>query len=119
MATSLALVLGDQLSFDLPSLQGPEVCDVLMAEVAAEATYVAHHPKKIALIFSAMRHFAKSLEQQGYRVHYHRYDPNGFKSLHEALDHYQSQYERILITRCGEYRLQSENGILVGIDRVF
>ena len=108
MATSLALVLGDQLSFDLPSLQGPEVCDVLMAEVAAEATYVAHHPKKIALIFSAMRHFAKSLEQQGYRVHYHRYDPHGFKSLHEALDHHQSQYQRVLITRCGEYRLQSD-----------
>ena len=108
MATSLALFWAINCLSICPSLQGPEVCDVLMAEVAAEATYVAHHPKKIALIFSAMRHFAVSLEQRGYRVHYHRYDPNGFKSLHEALQHYQSQYDRILITRCGEYRLQSE-----------
>ncbi len=29
---------------------------IVMAEVADEAEYVKHHPQKIALIFSAMRH---------------------------------------------------------------
>jgi deoxyribodipyrimidine photolyase-related protein len=32
-----------------------------MAEVMAEGTYVPHHPQKIALILSAMRHFAAEL----------------------------------------------------------
>ena len=33
-----------------------------MMEVREEATYVRHHKQKIALIFSAMRHFADELE---------------------------------------------------------
>ena len=45
-----------------------------MAEVMAEATYVRHHPKKIALIFSAMRHFAQGLEDEGIAVAYSKLD---------------------------------------------
>ena len=41
-----------------------------MAKVVEEATYVTHHPQKIALIFSAMRHFAKELKAEGWRVRY-------------------------------------------------
>lgn len=72
----LALVLGDQLSFDLPSLQAldPQQDAVLLAEVAAETAYVPHHPQKIALIFSAMRHFAEALRERGWRVHYVKLD---------------------------------------------
>ena len=68
----LCLVLGDQLSFDLASLAGldGEHDTVLMVEVMEEATHVAHHPQKIALIFSAMRHFAKALQARVIRVHY-------------------------------------------------
>ena len=53
-------ILGDQLSMSIASLGGMERgnCTILMVEVRAEATYVRHHKKKIALIFSAMRHFA-------------------------------------------------------------
>jgi deoxyribodipyrimidine photolyase-like uncharacterized protein len=36
-----------------------------MAEVSDEASYVPHHPKKIAFLFSAMRHFAQKLQQDG------------------------------------------------------
>ena len=39
-----------------------------MMEVWDEATYVRHHQKKIALIFSAMRHFAAELRECGFRV---------------------------------------------------
>ena len=68
----LALVLGDQLSFDLAALRDldPTQDAVLLAEVAAETDYVPHHPQKIALLFSAMRHFAEALRQRGWRVCY-------------------------------------------------
>ena len=41
-----------------------------MAEVREEAQYVKHHKKKIAYVFSAMRHFALVLEAHGYKLHY-------------------------------------------------
>jgi deoxyribodipyrimidine photolyase-related protein len=39
-----------------------------------EATYVPHHPKKIAFLFAAMRHFAAELEAQGVNVRYIKLD---------------------------------------------
>ncbi|WP_163031103.1 cryptochrome/photolyase family protein, partial [Pseudomonas viridiflava] len=68
----LRLVLGDQLSFDLASLQDLNAeCDtVLLVEVMEEATHVPHHPQKIILIFSAMRHFAEALRERGFQVEY-------------------------------------------------
>ncbi|MGB0965290.1 MAG: cryptochrome/photolyase family protein [Litorivicinus sp.] len=108
MATTLALVLGDQLSFDLSCIGAPDQTDILMAEVADEAQYVPHHPKKIALIFSAMRHFAQALRERGYRVHYHAYQVNGPRSIVAVLDSYRDQYDQIQATHCGEYRLQQQ-----------
>lgn len=60
---SLIFVLGDQLSMSLSSLGGadPGQDVILMCEVLEEASYVQHHKLKIALIFSAMRHFAQEL----------------------------------------------------------
>ena len=72
----LVLVLGDQLSQDGAALRsadrGRDI--VVMAEVLAEATSVPHHPKKIALIFAAMRKFAARLVADGWRVAYGRLD---------------------------------------------
>ena len=58
----LCVLLGDQLSLNMSSLQHIDKArdHVLMAEVKEEATYVKHHKKKIAFIFSAMRHFCPS-----------------------------------------------------------
>ena len=72
MSRSLILILGDQLSPSMSSLkQGDKAGDVvLMAEVMAEASYVPHHKKKIAFIFSAMRHFAQELRSAGWTVDY-------------------------------------------------
>ncbi|MDO6584466.1 cryptochrome/photolyase family protein [Salipiger sp. 1_MG-2023] len=71
----LRLVLGDQLTRELSSLRGYEDGDVvLMVEVADETTYVRHHPQKIALILSAMRHFAEDLRERGLTVDYVRLD---------------------------------------------
>ena len=60
---ALVLILGDQLSPRLSSLAASDrSCDVvLMAEVMDEASYVRHHRKKLAFVFSAMRHFAGEL----------------------------------------------------------
>ncbi|OYZ14664.1 MAG: cryptochrome/photolyase family protein [Sphingomonadales bacterium 28-64-96] len=74
--TILVPILGDQLSHTLASLRAvtPAEAVVLMMEVADEATYVPHHPQKIALFFSAMRHFADELHEQGWTVDYVRLD---------------------------------------------
>ena len=68
----LVPVLGDQLSPALSSLADRSRDDtvVLMMEVADETTYVRHHQAKIALILSAMRHFAEDLRAQGWQVDY-------------------------------------------------
>jgi len=68
----LILVLGDQLSDGLSALQaGDKARDVVvMAEVASEAGYVRHHPKKIAFLFAAMRKFAARLREHGWQVAY-------------------------------------------------
>ena len=68
----LILVLGDQLTPNIAALKQASKSDdiVVMAEVADEASYVAHHPKKIAFVFSAMRHFAEELRADGWRVDY-------------------------------------------------
>jgi len=72
----LRVVLGDQCSRTLSSLEelDPATDVVLMMEVQEECTYVAHHPQKITLIMSAMRHFARALEARGVRVDYVRLD---------------------------------------------
>ncbi|WP_372917120.1 cryptochrome/photolyase family protein [Sandarakinorhabdus sp.] len=70
--TTLIPILGDQLSHSLASLRAatPASAVVLMMEVTEEATYVPHHPQKIALFFSAMRHFADELRSLGWTVDY-------------------------------------------------
>ncbi len=70
--TILIPVLGDQLSHDLASLRGADRGGsvVLMMEVAEETTYVRHHQRKIALVLSAMRHFAAELRIAGWNVDY-------------------------------------------------
>lgn len=74
--TILIPVLGDQLSHTLASLAGVDRGDavVLLMEVADETRYVRHHKRKIALILSAMRHFADELRAAGWQVDYIRLD---------------------------------------------
>lgn len=107
----LILVLGDQLSPALSSLRDLQPGDkVLMAEVASEANYTPHHQHKIVLIFSAMRHFAAALQQQGIEVSYIDYQQK-VSSLTEAVAIELSRHpelEQICLTECGEYRLQQE-----------
>jgi len=72
MSCQIALILGDQLTPGLASLQAIDKARdvVLMVEVQEEATYVPHHKKKIAFLLSAMRHYAAELRALGYKVDY-------------------------------------------------
>ena len=72
----LRFVLGDQLTRGVSSLQGldPARDVVFLAEVAGETEYVPHHPQKIALILSAMRHFSAELAAEGVCVDHVRLD---------------------------------------------
>lgn len=109
----LIVILGDQLSPALASLREALPTDVIMlAEVPGEASYVKHHKHKLVLIFSAMRHFAEVLRQQGFTVCYYPYAEHAqLHSLTDAVTLCLSQYQQcksILITECGEYRLQQQ-----------
>jgi len=108
--TRLVLVLGDQLSPDLSALAKADRSRdvVVMAEVADEATYVQHHPKKIALIFAAMRKFAATLREDGWQVRYCALDdPANAGSIPGELLRRAEETgaTEVIATRPGEWRL--------------
>lgn len=108
---ALVLISADQLSPALSSLRDLQPGDqILMAEVYAEATYVPHHQLKIVLLFSAMRHFAATLQAQGYLVHYFRYEqqvPSLLHAVQQVLTR-QPQLKRLRLTEFAEHRLYTE-----------
>jgi len=110
---NLRLVLGDQCSRSLSALADldPARDVVLMMEVDAECTYVRHHPQKITLVLSAMRHFARALTARGVRVDYVRLDDAG--NTHNftgevARAMARHRPERIIVTEPGEWRVRQE-----------
>ncbi len=110
MVGRLVLVLGDQLTASLSALREAdrETDTVVMAEVMAEASSVAHHPKKIAFIFAAMRKFAARLEGEGWSVCYTRLDdPDNSNSIPGELLRRASEAgaKEVLATEPGEFRL--------------
>ena len=108
MAT-LRLVLGDQLSRDLSSLRDIEDGDVvLMVEVQEEATYVRHHQRKIAFLFSAMRHFAEDLRERGVTMDYVTLDDSDNSGsfageVKRALGRH--SIDAVVVTEPGEWRV--------------
>ena len=108
--TTLRLILGDQLSASVSSLQNTdrEKDVILLCEVMEEATYVWHHKKKIAFVFSSMRHFARELTQNNYNIRYITLDdPLNAQSfggeVRRAID--ATGATRLVVTEPGEYRL--------------
>ncbi|MGI1661058.1 cryptochrome/photolyase family protein [Palleronia sp. KMU-117] len=106
----LVLVLGDQLTPAVAALKAADRARdlVVMAEVADEASYVPHHPKKIALFFAAMRKFAGRLRDDGWQVAYTRLDdPDTAGSIPgELLRHAaRTGATEVIATEPGEWRL--------------
>ncbi|MEO1662640.1 MAG: cryptochrome/photolyase family protein [Pseudomonadota bacterium] len=109
---NLILILGDQLSLNLATLRaGDRTTDrVLMVEVQEEATYVRHHKKKIAFLFSAMRHHAERLRGEGWTVDYVPLDaPKNSDSFTGELARAIAEQapDRILVTEPGEWRVRA------------
>lgn len=109
-AAVLRVVLGDQLSSNLAGLADldRQADTVLLAEVREEAAYVPHHPKKLAFLFSAMRHFAAELEREGVRVRYVTLDdPANTHSIPGEITRAVAELgvQSVVLTECGEYRL--------------
>lgn len=109
MVNVLRVVLGDQLSRGISSLDGIEKGDVvLLMEVAEETAYVGHHKQKIVLFLSAMRHFADSLRGEGIEVDYVPLDDAGNTGsftgeLVRAIRRHHPA--RIVATEPGEWRV--------------
>ena len=82
---------------------------VLMCELREEATYAKHHPKKIALWFASMRHFAEELKIQGITVRYIKITElcnTGSLTDEVARAVHDLAIHKIIITQPGEYRLK-------------
>jgi deoxyribodipyrimidine photolyase-related protein len=110
MPKTLRLILGDQLNKTISSLNDIDKDNdvILMCEVWDEATYVKHHKKKIAFLFSAMRHFAAELKNFGFNVDYIQLDDEGnsgsFKGeVKRAIDRH--NVNKMIVTEASEYRV--------------
>ena len=108
--STLRLILGDQLSHEISSLSGVNATKdiILMCEIWNEATHVKHHKKKIAFLFSAMRHFALNLKENGYNVEYIKLnDKNntGFFKTEVERAIKKHNLDHIVVTHPGEYRV--------------
>lgn len=109
-APRLILILGDQLSPQIAALAEAEAGRdvVVMAEVMDEASYVPHHPKKIAFLFAAMRKFAARLRDQGWTVAYTELeDPENTQSIPGELLRRADALgaTEVIATEPGEWRL--------------
>ncbi len=106
----LRVVFWDQLSLSISSLKDVQPSDtVLMFELQDEVTRVEHHPKKIALWFSAMRHFAEELTNKGINVRY--IDFNDAFNTHNLAQEvkravHSLSIKKIIVTEPGEYHFQ-------------
>ena len=111
--STLRLILGDQLSPEISSLKDADKLRdiILLCEVFDEAVYVKHHQKKIAFLFSAMRHFAASLSDAGWNVDYVRLDQDGNShsfsgEVAQAVERHAP--ESVIATFASEWRVLTE-----------
>ncbi len=108
--TSLRFIFWDQLSHSISSLKNIHPDDiVLMCELRDEITNISHHPKKIALWFAAMRHFAEELRSNGINVRYIDFNHplnthNLTKEVERAVNDH--SVNKIIVTEPSEYKLQ-------------
>ncbi len=109
--SDLVPVFAGQLSHSLTALQNADRDNavILMMEVAGEADHVWHHRKKLAFLFSAMRHFADELQNSGWQVRYVSLadEDNSGSFTGELLKAAtELKPDRILVTEPGEWRVE-------------
>ena len=104
----LRLFLPDQLHVDMAHMRG--ACTkqdiIYMFELDDYFTRVKHHKKKIAFILACMRHFAHTLQNQGYQVRYLALDDAASPAhLSDALALMQQEHPQtpMVLTAPSEY----------------
>ncbi|MGD8776896.1 MAG: cryptochrome/photolyase family protein, partial [Syntrophobacterales bacterium] len=110
---NLVIVFGDQLNENLSGLNGFDAQNdaVLMMEVEEEATYVPQHKMRLALFFSAMRHFAERLRSKGYQVFYSKLDDQNNRGSFDAeISRHVRKIspQKLVCTQPGDYRVQEK-----------
>ena len=110
---NLVIILGDQLSEQLPAFDGFDRNKdmIWMAEVSEESEKVWCSKQRIALFLSAMRHFAEQLKSNSYPIHYRKLDDeHECKSLGTGLSRYleNNNPEKVILTQPGEYWVLEE-----------
>ncbi len=109
---NLFVVLGDQL--DPQSLAVDDFDSdkdlVWLAELPEEPEHVWSHKARIALFFSAMRHFAKRLEERGIPARYLRIGDHSYSGFADALsaEIATERPDRILVVQPGDYRVLAQ-----------
>jgi deoxyribodipyrimidine photolyase-related protein len=108
----LVLILGDQLDESSSAFEGfdPEQDVVLMVEAMKESTHVWSHKIRTTLFLSAMRHFAKTLEQRCWRIDYRALDTHGDKTLADGLRAAieQHQPQEVIGVEPGDFRVRAQ-----------
>ena len=109
----LVVVLGDQLNLDSAAWDDfdSDLDLAWMAEVDAESTHVWSHRARIALFLSAMRHFARTLTDQGIPLLYRKLtaEPDGStlgKLLETAIVAHRPK--AVVCVEPGDYRVRKE-----------
>lgn len=115
MTRNLIMILGDQLNFDNPALEGFDAAQdaILMVEASEEATQVWSHKARIVLFLSAMRHFYEALAARygdGLQGYYLKLAEHGFTTLKDAWAHYIATLkpQKVIVCEPGEYRLEHD-----------
>jgi deoxyribodipyrimidine photolyase-related protein len=108
----LVLVLGDQLDRGSAAFDGfdRDADAVLMTEVAEEAEYVPQHKIRLALFFSAMRHFRDELRAEGLRVRYAALeDADNRGSFAGEIERWARHLrpERLIVLKPGDHRVET------------
>jgi deoxyribodipyrimidine photolyase-related protein len=106
----LVLILGDQLNLDASALADfdPSQDAIWMAEVMEESTHVPSSKQRSTLFLSAMRHFAQSIEANGWPVHYTKLnDKDNTGTLAGELDKALQKFkpQQMVMTAPGEWRV--------------
>jgi deoxyribodipyrimidine photolyase-related protein len=100
-------ILPDQLSLRHSALAegNPSTDCVLMIESRAGATRARTHKIKLAMQHAAMRHFARALEGEGWRVSYHRLG----EDASQALTHHRKHHREL--TMMAPNSMHEENAV--------
>lgn len=107
---NLVIVCGDQLDHASAALEGfdPARDAILISEAREEASYIWQHKRRLALFFSAMRHFAHDQRALGRAVIYNFIESEEpVSTLAEGLARAISEHkpEQLVLVRPGDLRV--------------